>query len=155
MNWLSTQWDNFKTHLAVLGALFSADVWPYIKSTVLFFLTDEGKVILQAAIAAAPTLATNFSAAVSEVVQASVAAAPGIISQDATHTLNQIQTALQLVKNTQGMVAPNDTGSLDAVKAAQSAAGAPETPTPDAAAPEADAQPVADPVPSEDAQPSA
>lgn len=154
MSWLSNQWDNFKTHLAVLSALFSADVWPYIKSAVLFFLTDEGKIILQASIAAAPTLATNFSAAVAEVAQASVAAAPSIISQDATQTLNQIQTALQLVKNTQGMVAPNDTSSLDAVKAAQSAAG---TPAPDAAAPDAEsaAAPPVDPAPAEGAQPGA
>lgn len=125
MNWFSNLWDKFKTELNVLSALFSADVWPYIKSAVLFFLTDEGKIILQAAIAAAPTLATNFSAAVAEVATASISAAPSIISQDATHTLNQIQTALQLVKNTQGIVATNDSGSLEAVKAAQAAATRP------------------------------
>lgn len=122
MSWLSNLWSSFTTELKVLGTLFSADVWPYIKSTVMFFLTDEGKIILASAIKAAPTLASNFSAAVSEVAADAIAAAPAIIAQDATQTLNQIQTALQLVKNTQGIVAPNDTASLQAVQTAQSAA---------------------------------
>jgi len=119
MSWLTSSWEKFTTELKVLGALFDADVWPYIKSTILLFLSDEGKVILSAAITAAPTMLVNWTGAVAEVASAAVAAAPQLAEKEAAVLLNQIQTSLQMVKNTSASAGAGDTTSLAAVQSAQ------------------------------------
>lgn len=123
MSWLSDTWSKLTTEIKVLSTLFDADVWPYIKSAVLFFMTAEGKIMLQAAVVAAPTIVTGgFGVAAAAVGVAAVAAAPAIAAQDATVTLAQAQTALQLVKNTQGITSSSDAPAVQAIQTAQTQA---------------------------------
>lgn len=95
-------WDHIKP-------VFVEDVAPALKSFLALFASDEGKFILQTALAAAPALLTgNFGAISAAIVSDVIAGSVKIAAQDATITLQQVQSALQIAKVAQNIATPAD-----------------------------------------------
>lgn len=78
--------DNFETEVGVLetdakvevekiSALFSADVWPYVKAGILTLLTVGGKAAMQAEVAAIPLEVSGNLAAAAGAVGAAITGA--------------------------------------------------------------------------------
>lgn len=83
---------------------------PSLKSFLLLFSTDEGKFILQTAIAYAPKLLEGpFGAVAAEIASVVIAGSIAIAKQDASITLQQVQSALQIAKVAQNIQTPSDT----------------------------------------------
>jgi hypothetical protein len=114
MSFLSTIEGDF----TAFKAMFSSEVWPYIESTLEMFASQEGTVIFNAALANVALIGTgNFAAAALAVGTDALAAAPTLATQDAQATLLKVQTALQLVKANQSIVAPSDPATAAAITA--------------------------------------
>ena len=117
--------DTIEGDFTAFKAMFSSEVWPFIESALETFASQEGTVIFNAAIANVGLIGTgNFAAAAVAVGTAAMAAAPTLATQDAQKTLLQVQTALQLVKANQGVMAASDPAAASAIAAAAPAAPA-------------------------------
>ena len=101
--------DTFAKIWTDISGFFKEDVQPELKSFLTQFATDEGHLILTAAIAAAPALLTgNFGVVAAQVVATVVSQSETLAAQDATKTLQQVQSALQVAKVAQNIQTPAD-----------------------------------------------
>lgn len=99
--------------------VFVEDIAPAIKSFLQLFASTEGKFILETAIAYAPKLIKgSFSAVVEEIIAVVISGSIAIAKQDANTTLQQVQSALQVAKATQGIQTAGDTAIAASVAAA-------------------------------------
>lgn len=118
MSFLAT----LKTDVSELVSKFDTDVLPYVDSLLGMLASQEGAVIMKQAIADIGLVATgNFAGAVASVGAAALATAPGLIEQDMHTVLLNVQTALQVVKATQGVQAPSDAETVTAMVTAAAA----------------------------------
>lgn len=115
----------FEHAWATIKHVFVADVQPEIKSFLLLFATQEGKLILTTAIAVAPGLVTGNFAVVAAGVAATVISQSKVIAkQDFGITLQQVQSALQVAKAAANIQTPGDAPTIAAIQAAVGAAPA-------------------------------
>lgn len=109
MSIFATVWDHIKH-------FFVEDVQPPLMAFLKQFSTDEGHLILSTAIAAAPALLTgNFGAVAADVFAQVVSQSAKLAAQDATTTLQQVQSALQIAKVSGNITSPGDQKIVDAV----------------------------------------
>jgi hypothetical protein len=108
-------WDHIKP-------VFVEDIEPALKAFLKLFASDEGKLILTTALAAAPALATgNFGAVTASIISTVITGSEKIAAQDAAITLQQVQSALQIAKVSQGIATPKDQDIIANVAATEKA----------------------------------
>lgn len=102
--------------------VFHDDVEPVLETFFKQFAGDEGKLILSTALAYAPQLLTgNFGVISALVIKELLEKSTVIASQDVEHTLQQVQSALQIAKVSQGIATPKDQDIIANVAATEKA----------------------------------
>lgn len=115
--------DFFANAWEKIKHIFHDDVEPVLETFFKQFASDEGKLILSTAIAYAPQLLTgNFGAVSALVIKELVEKSTAIASQDTSQTLQQVQSALQIAKVSQGIATPKDQDIIANVAATEKAA---------------------------------
>lgn len=109
---------------AKIEGVFDADVAPYLKQFLEQFASQDGKLILTAGIEAAGQLATGtpFGAVATALVTSLLSQSETIAKADASTTLAQIQSAIQIGKVVNAVQSPSDVTAVAAITAAQSSA---------------------------------
>jgi len=111
------------TGIDSLESLFTADVWPSVKTFIETLASQVGQAALKSAIASVPLLATGgFGAAAASVGAAVVATATVDAPIDAQAALQATQAALQVVKVSTSTVTAGDAPTVAAIAAATPAA---------------------------------
>lgn len=104
-------------HVAeVLSGIFHKEVEPALIDFIHLFTTDVGKLILTTAISLIPSLpAKGFAAVTAEMINKLISESAVIAKQDATLTLNQVQSALQIAKVSVGVITATDQKIVDTI----------------------------------------
>ena len=111
--------SSFDSLWARISNVFTVDVEPILKQFLKQFASADGAMILAEAMTGATALATGtaFNVVAGDVMKAVIAKSETLALQDASVTLQQVQSALQVAKVVGNITSPADTHALAVITA--------------------------------------